>query len=256
MQSNLQRSEPMRVNQRVRAIFRAMYARMGVGLIPYNVGTSNASRVGRILASRQITTVLDVGGNEGQFGLWLREIGYQGGIISVEPGPQAHAILVRTAAEDGNWQVLPPLALGDAEGNAEFNITRNSQCSSFLRADQQADGIPDFEVVERRSLRVTTLARLVEEQRINADGLYLKLDVQGFEMNVLRGGGEWLANVPAIQLEASAAPIYAGEPGILELSEYLLKRGFRFGTIHPMLVDAHSGCMEQCDIVYVRAGTN
>jgi hypothetical protein len=71
-------------------------------------------------------------------------------------------------------------------------------------------------------------------------------------MNVLRGGGSWLERVPAIQLEASAVPFYSGESGILELSSYLLERGFRFGTINPMLVDADTGCMGQCDIIYVQ----
>lgn len=247
----------MTTKQRVRAALRRLYALLGYGLIPYNTGTSFACRVERILASRQIATVLDVGGNEGQFGLWLRETGYRGRIVSVEPGPQAHAQLVRVAASDPDWQVLPPLALGDAEGSAEFNITRNSQCSSFLRVEQLAGkGIPDYEIVERRSVRVTTLERLAAEQGIDTAGLYLKLDVQGFEMNVLRGGGKWLAKVPAIQLEASAAPLYAGESGILELSDHLVKLGFRFGTINPMLVDANTGCMAQCDIVYVRAGSN
>jgi len=247
----------MTTKQHIRAALRRGYARLGFGLIPYNVSTSFACKIERVLASRQITTVLDVGGNEGQFGLWLREIGYRGRIVSVEPGPHAHAQLVRVAAKDSNWQVLPPLALGDVEGSAEFNITRNSQCSSFLHVEETAGkGIPDYEIVERRSVRVTTLECLAAEQGIGAAGLYLKLDVQGFEMKVLRGGSRWLENVPAVQLEASAAPLYAGESGILELSDYLMKLGFRIGTINPMLVDEATGCMGQCDIVYVRNGSN
>jgi hypothetical protein len=146
------------------------------------------------------------------------------------------------------------MALGAADGVAEFNVARNSQCSSLLQPEQAAvSGTLDFEIVGCREVRVSMLSSVADEYRIAPSNLYLKLDVQGFEMNVLKGGGDWLQAVPAIQLEASAVPFYSGESGILELSAFLLERGFRFGTINPMLVDADTGCMGQCDIVYVRA---
>ena len=51
-----------------------------------------------------ITVVLDVGANEGQYGVQLRRSGYGGRIVSFEPGSEAHASVTACAAADEKWQ--------------------------------------------------------------------------------------------------------------------------------------------------------
>jgi len=111
--------------------------------------------------------VLDVGGNEGQYGLWLREIGYRGQVISIEPERESHAALVRTAGKDGRWRVLLRWRWVPLNGVAEFNVARNSQCSSFFQPEAAVvRGISDFEIIERRQVRMATLASVVSEYGI------------------------------------------------------------------------------------------
>src|SRR3982751_6790287 len=75
-----------------------------------------AQRLFRIL---DIDYVVDVGANRGQYGKWLRSLGFRGLIISFEPNPTAFAELRQNASED--WVCLP-YALGSESGELPFNI--------------------------------------------------------------------------------------------------------------------------------------
>lgn len=84
------------------------------------------------MTSRQIETVIDVGANAGQFARLLREgLAYQGWIISIEPLPDAFAILRAKAAGNDKWSILN-LALGDGDVVLPLNVSDNSVSSSIL----------------------------------------------------------------------------------------------------------------------------
>jgi hypothetical protein len=63
---------------------------------------------------------------------------------------------------------------------------------------------------------------------------YLKLDTQGFDMEVLRGGSECLSTVRALQTEASVIGIYKGMPTYMETISYLNERGFHLSGLYPV----------------------
>ena len=82
---------------------------------------------------------------------------------------------------------------------------------------------------------VTTLDQVLPDlaRRFSAKGIYLKLDTQGHDLEALKGAGQVLAQVAALQTEATVVPIYEGAPTYQEMIAYLLERGFAMSGIFP-----------------------
>ena len=184
-----------------------------------------------------VTCVLDVGANAGQFHDFLRNnVGFEGWIISFEPVPHHAKSLRQRALAERKW-LCEECALGAKSGEAEFLVMSNTQFSSFLEPDHSAVGL--FESVnrveQRISVRVDTLdlalARLGPD--IDKERLYLKMDTQGFDLEVLKGASATLPHVVALQTEASVKQIYAGMPDYKSTISCVEALGFELSAIYP-----------------------
>ncbi len=168
----------------------------------------------RLFRLLDIDLVIDVGGNRGQYARLIRKrVGYRGALITVEPIPELAAELRHTAAGDARWAIVDA-ALGEAAGTATLHVTRGIELSSLLAPSNVAsDSLASFNTVERElSVRVQTLADLLAQHPLarGKRSIYLKLDVQGFELPVLRGAGPALERIAALQAELSVIPLYNG----------------------------------------------
>ena len=185
----------------------------------------------------KIDCVFDVGANDGQYGQFLRhEVGFNGTIISFEPIPSSIEKLRKLSESDSQW-IIKPYALGKTRSKAEFNIMKESQFSSFLEPSH--DSVKMFmdnnQVSEKIEVDVLTLAEimpdLVKEYGITSP--YLKLDTQGFDLEVARGAGSLLSNFRALQSEASVKQIYKGMPSYSESIQTYNDMGFDLSGIFP-----------------------
>lgn len=189
----------------------------------------------RLFALQNTDLVVDVGGNQGQYASLIRNrVGYRGPMISVEPNPATAGVLKQRFQSDRNW-ALAPCALGDADGMATLNVMHGHEMSSLLAPSAAAtDRLDRLNQVQRTvQVPVQTLARLLQEHplAVNAQRIYLKLDVQGFELQVLRGAKPVLPRILALQAEASVIPLYDGMPGYLELMAEIEQLGFRLSFL-------------------------
>jgi FkbM family methyltransferase len=186
----------------------------------------------------EIDCVLDVGANLGQYHDFLRhEVGYAGRIISFEPIPSHVELLNKRADLDPAWSVCG-FALGRAPGCATFNIMKNTQFSSFREPDHS--NTPMFNrlnVVEQRvEVEVRTLDQVlseIETQSGSFRGIFLKLDTQGFDMEVIGGAGDALSRIKALQTEVSVKSIYAGTPGYEQTIRELRSKQFELSGFYP-----------------------
>jgi FkbM family methyltransferase len=204
----------------------------------------------------QIDCVFDVGGNEGLYGTLLRDrVGYQGAIVSVEPVAE-HADKLRAKANgDQNWFVRQ-VALGAQPGPLAMNVTRHGVFSSFLVPDNSK--MPAFaeqnEVVRTEQVEVITFETLLAWARaegVTAGNVYLKLDTQGYDLDVLKGAGTGLAAVRALQTEMSVQPIYHGMPDYRVALDYIEELGFALSGVYPVNLDAQMKLIE-FDCIMVR----
>lgn len=168
----------------------------------------------RLFKLLNIDLVIDVGGNLGQFASLLRRrVGYAGNLISVEPMPTAVAAMRRRFASDKRW-ALAECALGELPGTATLNVLQGHELSSLLPPSTAAtDRFEPFQRVRQQvQVEVRTLDALLAGHPLaqNARNVYLKLDVQGFELQVLRGAIASFQRIDALQAEASVVPLYEG----------------------------------------------
>ncbi len=189
----------------------------------------------RLFSLLDTDLVVDVGGNQGQFASLMRSrVGYRGPMITVEPNPAMADVLRQRFDGDSNW-ALASCALGDADGMATLNVMHGHEMSSLLPPTTAAtDRLDRLNTVERVvQVRVQTLARLLQEHPLasTAQRIYLKLDVQGFELQVLRGAKPVLPRILALQAEASVIPLYDGAPGYLELMREIEALGYRLSFL-------------------------
>lgn len=169
--------------------------------------------------------VLDVGANRGQFALLARHLFPAARIYCFEPLPQPRSKIKQLFAADSGVIVLPHV-LGAERGTAEFHVSHADDSSSLLRPTEiQTSAHPDSRTVQSTPMPVTTLDAAVAELRIDRPAL-LKLDVQGAELDVLRGGELTLQTVDHLFVECSFCELYAGQGSIDDVIAFLRERGF------------------------------
>jgi FkbM family methyltransferase len=163
----------------------------------------------QLLSKYKINTVFDVGANIGQYAEQLRNIGYRGKIISFEPLNSAYSELVKRAQSDLEWETWN-IALGSEDGISQINVAGNSQSSSILdMLPSHLQSAPNSKYIETQEIKIKKLDSVFDEITNNNQGcgnIYLKLDVQGFEKNVIEGAAESLKKINILQLELSLLP--------------------------------------------------
>jgi FkbM family methyltransferase len=209
----------------------------------------------KIFALNRIDAVIDVGANHGQYIDFLRrEIGYAGPIYAFEPIPDNLAVLRRRFAGDPSITIFP-YALGGASGVIRINQMAASDFSSILLPAHDAIGrfAGQNEVTRAIDVEMRTLDELRRSNELPVGGrrVYLKLDTQGYDLEVLKGAGEMLKLVQALQTEASFQHIYEGMPGFLEAFETLRGLGFKPCGLFPVSFDAAFHLIE-ADCVFSR----
>ncbi|MEX2617484.1 MAG: FkbM family methyltransferase [Alphaproteobacteria bacterium] len=184
-------------------------------ILPFSRKRTDKTTPGKIvsiLQDRQVDLVVDVGANVGQTGQTLRQAGYDGRILSFEPVPSAHASLTAAAAADEKWTVAERMAIGDADGDIEINVSDSTDMSSALDAsDDLLRTLPKTHSTERVTAPLRRLDTVLPEWIGDATNVFLKIDTQGFERNVLNGATETLQRITGLQMELSLFPLYQGE---------------------------------------------
>lgn len=179
-----------------------------------------------------INCVLDVGANRGQYGLLLRRMGYRGWILSFEPIQSNFQVLEQVAKRHGPWRVYP-YALGATNSRLEINVAELNLFSSFLTPKAEAPRNAPWFFSKNRTERKEEVAvrRLDDVLEACLDGIasprmYLKMDTQGFDLEVVKGAESVLPSMLALQTEISFKSIYDEMPGFMESIKELQARGF------------------------------
>lgn len=246
MSTSFQRVLSSRLGQVLKLPARSFIARAGYEIQP--VTPTLAARVTSLLRRSPVDHLLDVGANQGQYASSMREMGFEGHILSFEPGKSAFHLLDRRSASDPNWD-CQRLALGSSSQEMRLRVARNSVSSSLLAvapahlaaAPESATDHSDVVEVRRLDRQVATLQ----------GKFWLKVDTQGFEMEVIHGAEGILPRVNIVQLELSVVALYEGQANWLELLQGIIDRGFTVVDLLPGFRDKR-GDMLQCDVLALR----
>ncbi len=228
--------------------------RLGYDLTPRKKAKPLEAQLTAVLEQFKIACVLDVGANAGQYGSQLRAWGYHGRIVSFEPLAAAHARLELRAASDPAWQVAPRMALGAQDGEVAIDVAAESDMSSILPQTELLRRIsPGSQVIGRERVPIRRLDGLAKDYLAPDEGVFLKVDTQGFEAQVLAGACELLPRLRGIQLEMSLVRCYQGERDFRELIDDLEHAGFSPWLFFPGYFEHKLARQLQIDGVFMRA---
>ncbi|MGE5305030.1 MAG: FkbM family methyltransferase [Alphaproteobacteria bacterium] len=208
-----------------------------------------------------ISCVFDVGANTGQYKDFLRnEVDYQGLIVSFEPGRKAMKALRAKAKTDSSWLIYE-CALAAQNGVKRLNVMKADDLSSFLSPDSSStDLFAHCNVVDHtEDVQVRTLDSVLSELRMQrhvGERFYLKMDTQGYDLEVLRGADRSLSEISAIQTELSCLRLYKGMPGYVEILNMLDRRGYQLSGLFPVTQDTLLRVIEADCVMISRAQIN
>ena len=146
------------------------------------------------------------------------------------------------------------MALGSQNGEATINVTAASVLASLRTpSGDSPDWLhPQLQVDSRQQVRVARLDSVFDEfVGLGRSRVFLKLDTQGWDLEVLDGAGGCMDRIVAVQTELSVIPIYEGMPGWLEAMGSLSSRGFQPTWMSPVTLDGPVRVLE-FDCVMVR----
>jgi FkbM family methyltransferase len=242
-----------RMRSVARDVVRGLARKAGYDVVSYSPMCSHELRRAQLLRERGVGLVLDGGANRGQYAKRLRQLGYGGEILSVEPIPEVFAALARAASRDPRWRCVNA-ALGETAGEASLHINPISEVSSLLAA---TGAVNTAGWQTGSTIRVPM--RTVDEVLLDDDGsdrsapLFLKLDLQGYELPALAGAARSLERVCAVELEASTVALYRDAALLPEVVARLDGLGFAVFSVDSALVDYESGRILQLDLLFTRA---
>ena len=202
------------------------------------------------LSGIEADLIVDVGANRGQFSLMARHLMPGIPIVAFEPLP-TEAAVYRAVTANARGVTLNEHALGEAVGTACLHVSKRADSSSLLPIGKaQSELFPDTEEVGVHEVSVLTLDSLVSEFG-DARRALLKLDVQGFELSVLRGATEALKRCAHVYVECSEVALYDGQALFPEVESFLASNGFQLmRKANPQIV---GGKLIQADCLFGRA---
>jgi FkbM family methyltransferase len=228
--------------------------RLGYDLTPRAKARPLQAQVVAVLERFGISCVIDVGANAGQYGATLREWGYAHRIVSFEPQAEPHRRLAGCAAGDPHWRVAPRMALGEQDGEIELAISAESDMSSILPQSALLQRIsPSSRIVGRERVRLARLDAVIEDYLKPQDAIFLKIDTQGSEAQVLAGARGLLPRLAGVQLEMPLVPCYEGERDFSSLLDDLTGAGFSPFLFLPGYFERKLARQLQVDGVFMRA---
>ena len=202
----------------------------------------------RFALQGQALVVYDIGASLGIISGCLAKIPSVAAVHAFEPIPTVYARLVE------GMRPYPQVhchnvAVGDMAGSATMYISKSTDSSSLLpMALLHKEEFPGTDVNDQIQVTVVRLDDYVCECRLPQPDL-VKIDVQGYEDRVLRGGSKTIGQARYCVLEMSLQPLYEGAPLFDDIYCLMRDMGFRLTSLAGTLF-GKSGRQLQVDTIF------
>lgn len=204
------------------------------------------------LQDLNINTILDIGANEGQFTKVITQIlpGVQ--VYSFEPLKVAYEIF-KSQFKGNNKIEIFNFALGDEDKQSSIYKNEFSASSSVIAMTELLkEAFPFSRSVTEEKITIKRLDDFSYNLNLNKE-ILMKIDVQGFELNVLKGAENTLRDVKLIIVETSFFELYQKQPLFKDVYNYLIRNGFNYFGSLEQIYDERDGKILQSDSIFLRS---
>ncbi len=227
------------------AALRARKAFAGVAVPEYRrairFGVAPSIEHARVPFLATYATIIDAGAARGQFALLARRLYPAARIVCFEPLPEAQATLQQLFEGDSGIDVHG-IALGARSGTATLNVSGQDDSSSLLSIGALQER--EYPGTGKAREQVVTVRRLDEVlERVVAAAL-LKIDVQGGELELLRGAGDLLNRFDDVFVECSFVELYNDQPLATEVLDFLFGHGLQLVGVFGVQRGADGTCLQ------------
>lgn len=204
-----------------------------------------------VIQNMHCKTVVDVGANRGQFSLVARTCFPDARIYAFEPLHEPAEKYRRVLFGKDTNVVLRECAIGRGRETKVIHVSNADDSSSLLPiGDMQTHLFPETREKETREVQVYSLDEMLSPGDILPPAL-LKIDVQGFELDVLHGCESLLPDFSWVYVECSFVELYEGQALADEVINFLHGHGFVLRGVYNLFYDS-SGKAIQGDFLFER----
>lgn len=205
------------------------------------------------LSPYRFDSIVDVGANKGQFAVFARHTFPQAQIISFEP-LENPARLFKSIFESDPRTRLVRAAVGTERGTLSINVAAKDDSSSPLGVSDIQAKTFGTRIVDTVEVPCGPLSDYLQEGDLGVSNL-LKIDTQGFELQVLRGAESVLGRFSVIYCELSFVELYTGQALASEVISFLHEHRFNVAGVYNISSGQKSQQL-QADVLFVREGAD
>ena len=190
--------------------------------------------------------IIDVGANRGNWTRMALSVFPETCVIMIEPQEEMQYVLSQLCAENSKLELIQAGA-GEKNGQLLQTIWDDLAGSSFL---PEANG-EKIEEGKQRITPITTIDNVLSERRTFFPDL-VKLDIQGFELEALKGANSLFGKTEVFILETSLYEFMPGMPVTAQCIEFMAARGYAIYDVTEYLRRPLDGALGQIDLAFAR----
>ena len=184
-----------------------------------------------------IKTVIDIGANDGQFARFLARNFNAEETYVFEPLTSYIPALESQASSIPNLKIFN-VALSDYQGNERFYQNSYKPASSLLRVnDLSKKEFSQTSEETETTVQIALLDNLLESENLKQN-IFIKIDVQGVEDKVIKGGEKIFSLAKCVLIEMSFVPLYEKQSLFEEVHSLLVNLGYRFAGIKNQIISS------------------
>lgn len=222
-------------------------------VLSYSIGRDPFDDLKRLLHNKNLGCVIDGGAYRGDFSMEVTNRFPSATVYAFEPQKDSFSLLTNNVAGRHN---IKPVNCALGENGGEAILYRNASAMTNSLSQSTGDALRYFEgyndPVGQEKVEVLTLADFMKREGIQEIDL-LKLDLQGYELNALRGLKDRLEQVKAVYIEVEFMRLYEGAPLFSEVDSFLRERGFMFFQFYGLVRSPDNGRLLYGDAIFLNS---
>jgi FkbM family methyltransferase len=165
--------------------------------------------------------------------------------LSFEPSKKSFEILSKVSSGDERWKIYP-LGLGDKKTSEKINIFESSDFNSLLQPSDtgKATFKSKFKQLHSESIDIETLNGVLTPHGLKGRRIFLKMDTQGYDLNVFKGASKHYSNIACLLTEISLQQIYQKMSDYHETLSFYESKGFAVSGLYPVSRQKDSSVIE------------